>query len=169
MARLISRITQLSIISGSIPTILAACCCTCISHASSGLFIQHPTVISYLCSPESNYALVFTQSLASAGTLAVLFNLNSRCELANSTMHTTGANSKMIVGDTIFVPGQLFSGALDRCHTGDSVSRRCSKSACGNELESVSQPEDGCRSSLNIGLELKTSGDIEPQTRSKSV
>jgi len=97
---LISRITRLSILSGSVPTFLAVCCCTFASHARHSTSSYDLLVISYLCSPYTSYSLIFSQSLGSACTLTVLFNLNSRSTLAECADGNTETSGVIYVLDT---------------------------------------------------------------------
>jgi len=107
---------------------------------------------------------VLTQALASAGTITVLFNLNSRRDLANSTRDNTGANSMMYVVDTTVEPRQLFREVRGSCLTGDGESMRHSMGVCGSGSETDTRPGNERRPSFDLDLNLVTGS--EPQTRS---
>lgn len=106
---MISRIIRLSIISGSIPTILALGSCTCVSRYSVKKS-DSLAVITFVCLPDTNYSLIISQSLGSACTITVLLNLNSRGSLTTCVhgVSTTGSTSNIV--NATGRSGQLFGG-----------------------------------------------------------
>jgi len=83
-------------------------------------------VIAFLCSPRTNLAHMLSFLFGRASSLTVLYNLNLRGTLANSSRGTSETDATTHA-DTVIEPGQLFGRMIDIQASG--LPSRCSNNS----------------------------------------
>ena len=117
-------------------------------------------VIAFLCSPRTNLAHMLSFLFGRASSLTVLYNLNLRGTLANSSRGTseTDANTH---ANTIIEPGQLFGRIVDSQASG--LPSRCSNSSHKEDVRWI-----GARRGAIVPATMRSQGgrdcDSKPTT-----
>ena len=122
-------------------------------------------------SPDTNYTLMFTQSLGHTGALTVLFNLNSRRAIANSARGVE-ADPPTYDVDTSIEPGQLFGGRSP-VEPGESLSMTPSKSQSSAGRLTRDDGTDFASNGADYGsggdIDTKPTIDLDPEANPRRV
>jgi len=126
-----------------------------------------------MCSPDSNYSLIFSQSLGRACTITVVLNLNTRDALSNSARGT--ANSNVDIVSTNVAGSQGFGRAkngVSTGRTGDDLSMQFARASSRGDLEMVSREGQTrpCKAERtpDLGLDSKSAIDFDSQVASRA-
>ena len=119
-------------------------------------------------SPDTNYTLMFTQSLGHTGALTVLFNLNSRRSIANTAQGPRPVDPPTYDVETSIEPEHLFGGGA-----GESLSMTPSNLQSATGRPSRENGTDFASNGADFGsrgdMDTKATIDFDPPASPRRV